>query len=98
MVFEQVQADLEAQGTRSGRISAGCGYRGAAPPDRVWIVAHTGGDGCGGYPAVAEFDHRGMKKGWRAGMTLTHYLAVGFLPTPTAMAGKGGLRTGSETF
>ncbi|HEY4064115.1 MAG TPA: hypothetical protein VGM30_19550 [Puia sp.] len=40
----------------------------------------------------------GMKKGWKASMTLTHYGVAGFLPTPTVRDGKSGLRVDSEAF
>ena len=71
MVFEQVQADLEAAGYEVWTyilLAAGIG----APHrrERVWIVAHAGGDGCGGHPAIEELDGSRVKKGMAEGHDL----------------------------
>jgi hypothetical protein len=39
-----------------------------------------------------------MKKGWMASMTLTHFLALGFLPTPTVFGSEPRYLVHSETF
>ncbi|HLZ88097.1 MAG TPA: hypothetical protein VKQ52_12670 [Puia sp.] len=87
------------QGTRYGRIFCRLRVSGR----------RTEGSGCGLLPTPVAMDAEdirqlrrstieGMKRGSMASMTLTHYLAVGFLPTPTARDGKGGFRAGSYAF
>ncbi|HET6256697.1 MAG TPA: hypothetical protein VFE32_21660 [Puia sp.] len=79
------------QGTRYGRIF--CQLRVSA--------RRIGGTGSGLLPTPVAMDGEGiqqlrtsavegMKKGWKASMTLTNYLVLGFLPTPVAMDAKGG--------
>ena len=69
----------------------------------------TGGTGFGLLPTPVAMDAEdirqlrrsaieGMKRGYVASMTLTHYLVAGFLPTPKDRDGKGGFRIGSEAF
>ena len=64
MVFEQVQVDLEAAGYEVWPyILPAAGIGAPHRRDRIWIVAHAGGDGRGGYPAAPQFGSRGNEKG-----------------------------------
>lgn len=63
MVFEQVQADLEAAGYKVWTyILPAAGIGAPHRRERIWIVAYAGGDGRGGHPAVAAVDDRGHEE------------------------------------
>lgn len=64
VVFEQVCAELEAQGYKVWPVvlpAAGVG----APHrrERVWVVAYAGGDGCMGHSGSAEVNKGGVQEG-----------------------------------
>ena len=60
MVFEQVQADLEAAGYKVWTyILPAAGIGAPHRRERIWIVAYAGGDGRGGQSAVAAVGDRG---------------------------------------
>src|SRR5580692_2225513 len=64
MVFEQVQADLEASGYEVWPyILPAAGIGAPHKRDRIWILAHACGDGCRRYPATSDLDDRGNEKG-----------------------------------
>jgi DNA (cytosine-5)-methyltransferase 1 len=64
MVFEQVQVDLEAAGYEVWPyILPAAGIGAPHRRDRIWIVAHAGGDGRGGYSAASQFGSRRNEKG-----------------------------------
>jgi DNA (cytosine-5)-methyltransferase 1 len=57
MAFEQMQVDLEAQGYEvQSFILPAAGVGAPHRRSRVWIVAHTRGNGRGGYPKTKAFD------------------------------------------
>jgi len=64
MVFEQMQADLEAAGYEVwAYILPAAGVGAPHRRDRVWIVAYTRGDGCGGHQTAEEDGYRRSEKG-----------------------------------
>lgn len=64
MVFEQVQADLEASGYEVWTyILPAAGIGAPHKRDRIWILAHAGGNGCRGHSATSDFGHRRNEKG-----------------------------------
>lgn len=69
VVFEQVQADLEAAGFEAFPpvILPACGLDAPHRRERVWFIAHRNSDGCGGDHQLPRLNSKKLEEGMEEG-------------------------------